>query len=742
MLVKSESCTTYQPNRHYPGKPSNNAVALKAGLHRRTRRRRVMSIRKATYEQVKLLLVEKAGEPGMPANSSIPNLTSALQAFMHDLGFSWNDPVGNALRDDYEVMREQHLVRCAEAGRSRAYIKNRASMLNTWHHYLLHLDYEGASITGDLNPLQQKLRPLMDSVRSVSHLAREIGVGRQTLVNWAFGGRMPRTCNEKHLERLEAHFCMEPGALLSTLPRHQHKHKEKNVPKSAHRENVREWTKGVYKLKPRDIRQDHIIRAEWLALVRAKVQFGSPELEIQVGDVLSDAFTTMDEKSWRTRPIREHWKTRKMMDKKWPQILGDSRVPSASRVFNHVSAFLGWMILAPKYGGQGLTLQQISLGLLINKANLLKYIDWYATRAKQIHGGHVNFVDTVLSFIHPKDGPFLKLSEIGARVGYDSASWRAHCVAIHAWLTKEILPGVKNGYRKHGMGRKPFEAILPILQLDRPQDAIVRALNKAQAARPTTGASREVSWARDNALIALLLSCPLRLENVVAMTYKPDNTGHLRQTATGQWRIVIPKEELKTGRSSKRNEDYDQAVDPAVVPFITQYLRVYRPMLGGPRPELIFVSTYHPEREYDRLDRCIHKWTKKYVDNVDSFGPHAFRHIVATHILKTTNANFELAAKVLHDSKQTVERYYAHLLHDFVDKGCRESFAESMSQLKTVGSSCKSVAVVLAQREPPLHRRLPLEPRLERSKAQTGNSEGTPGETVFSAETGHESDCV
>ena len=739
--MKSIAYTVKQSNRHYRGKPSNNAVALKAGLHRGTRRRRVMSIRKATYEQVKLLLVEKAGEPGMPAKSSIPNLISALQAFMHDLGFTWNDPVGTALRDAYEVLRDQHLVRCAEAGRSRAYIKNRASMLNTWHHYLLHLDYEGASITGDLNPLQQKLRPLMDSVRSVTQLAKDIGVGRQTLTNWVFGGRMPRTCNEIHLERLETYFCLEPGELLATLPRHQHKKKEKKVPKIAHRENVKEWTKAVYKLRPRQIPEDHVLRTEWLELVRAKVEFGSPELEIEVGEVLSNAFTTMDEKSWRTRPIREHWKNPKMMAKKWPQILGDSRVPSASRVFNHVSAFLGWLILNPKEGGQGMTLAEISLGLLINKTYLLKYIDWYATRAKQVHGGHLNFVDAVLSFVHPEDGPFLTLSEIGARVGYDSAAWRAHCVDIHTWLTETVLPGIKNGYRKYGMGRKPFEAILPILELNRPQDAIVRALNKAQAARPTTGSSREVAWARDNALIALLLSCPLRLENIVAMTYKPDNTGHLRQTATGQWRIFIPAEELKTGRSSKRNGDYNQAVDPAVVPFITQYLRVYRPMLGGPKPELIFVSTYHPEREYDRLDRCVRNWTKRYVDNVDSFGPHAFRHIVATHILKTTNANFELAAKVLHDSRQTVERYYAHLLHDFVDNGCRGAYSGSMSNLKPIGAPHKSVAVILAQRELPARRRLPLEPCQERSKRRSEGSEEAPEEMALNCEPDDESGC-
>ena len=739
--MKSIAYTVKQPNRHYRGKPSNNAVALKAGLHRGTRRRRVMSIRKATYEQVKLLLVEKAGEPAMPAKSSLPNLISALQAFMHDLGLSWNDPVGTALRDAYEVLREQHLVRCAEAGRSRTYIKNRASMLNTWHHYLLHLDYEGASITGDLNPLQQKLRPLMNSVRSVAQLAKDIGVGRQTLANWVFNGRMPRTCNEIHLERLEKYFCLDPGTLLGTLPRHQHKKREKKVPKIDHRENLKEWSADKYKLKPRQIPEDHVLRSQWLDLVRAKVEFGSPELEIEVGKVLSNAFTSMDEKSWRTRPIREHWKTPKMMAKKWPEIFGDSRVPSANRYFNNVSAFLGWLILDPKKGGQGVTLAEISLGSLINKTYLLRYLDWYATRAKQVHGGHLNFVDSVRSFIHPEDGPFLALPHIGARMGYDSAAWRAHCGDVHTWLTETVLPGIKNGYRKCGMGRKPFEPILPILELDRPQDAIVRGLNEAQAGRQTTGSSREVAWARDNALIALLVSCPLRIENIIAMTYKPDNTGHLRQTATGQWRIFIPEAELKTGGRSKRNGDYNQEVEPAMVPFITLYLRVYRPMLGGPRPELIFVSTYHPEREYDRLDRLVEKWTKKYVDNVESFRPHAFRHIVATHILKTTNANFELAAKVLHDSRQTVERYYAHLLHDFVDNGCRASFAGSMSNVKAIGDPHKSVAVILAQRELPARRRLPLEPCQERSKSRSQSSEGAPEDKTLNRESDDKSGC-
>jgi hypothetical protein len=58
------------------------------------------------------------------------------------------------------------------------------------------------------------------------------------------------------------------------------------------------------------------------------------------------------------------------------------------------------------------------------------------------------------------------------------------------------------------------------------------------------------------------------------------------------------------------------------------------------------------------------------------------RHIVATHIIKTTDGNYILAALALHDKPATVEASYAHLLTKYGDLGRQKSYGPSMALLK------------------------------------------------------------
>lgn len=144
-------------------------------------------------------------------------------------------------------------------------------------------------------------------------------------------------------------------------------------------------------------------------------------------------------------------------------------------------------------------------------------------------------------------------------------------------------------------------------------------------------------------------------------------------------------------RGAAKEHDYDQAVDPSMTPYITRYIRTYRPLIGGTRPELVFVSTDHPDREFDKLDVVVRKWTEKYVESCQGVGPQSFQHIVATHIIKTTLGNYFLAARALHDSPITVERSYAHFLPRYADRGRFESYSASTQLLKGVASRSRVI---------------------------------------------------
>jgi hypothetical protein len=624
----------------------------------------------------------------------VANHISALGDFISDMGWDWSHEVGQLLRTQYESLRDAHGERLAARGKPRSYVKNRLSLLNKWFRYLQSLDYKGASITGDLNPFQQVLRPLLIGWGTLSRTAREIGVATRTLLSWSKDGRTPQAAHLPSVERLEQLRGLAPGSLLNHIPR-----RRKPPPATSdnphaitHRKKLAKRLKFRYRLRPHQIPESHRLRVEIPAFVRYKVEGkSSNNIRRSRGKVLSRALRSTGEKSWRTRELRAHWKTEKSMAKRWPEILDGLWVPTANRSWNALLSFLGWAMIAEGEGGAGLDLETLTLGLLADQDHLFRYLDWYMEASGQTHGGHLYFFDTVLMLLHPKDGFLPKQATIGANLGYDAAAWLARCADTLNWIYLEILPMLKENYEKDGRARKPFEPIQHILNLDRPLDAMMRAINRAEEDRHTTGGEHEVSWARDLALMALMTSNPLRILNFIDLTYRSDNTGQLRQMGDGNWRIVITKGLFKNMRGAAKEHDYDQAVDPSMTPYITRYIRTYRPLIGGLRSELVFVSTDHPDQEFDKLDVVVRNWTEKYVENCQGIGPHAVRHIVATHIIKTTLGNFFLAATALHDNPITVKRSYAQFLPRYADRGRFESYSGSTQLLKGVASRSRVI---------------------------------------------------
>ncbi len=521
--------------------------------------------------------------------------------------------------------------------------------------------------------------------KKLRRIAREIGVSRDTLKSWVERGRIPQARQDVPLERLERLLDLEPKTLLRlVVPCRPPAPVAKTAPAIAYRVRLAEASRREYVLKAVTIPEGHRLRVEIPALVRHKVDGDSSESVFQSrGTVLRRALRSPGKKSWRTRPLRAHWKTNpKILAKRWPEILDGEWVPSASRSFRALFAFFGWAIREVSKGGAGLPLDGLTLGMLAEKEYIFNYLDWWMESSGQPHGGHKFFIDEVLMLLHADDGFLPKQELIGALLGHTPEDWRAHCKATLKWIYEEIYPGIDTGHKREGPSRKPFEPIAHILDLERPLDAVMHAINRAEADRPTTGGAHEVTWARNIALIALLSSNPLRLRNLVDLTYYPDNSGWLRQAANGQWRIVIPKSEFKNFRGAAKQHDYDQLVDPAIGHLITRYIRTYRPLVGGSRPELVFVSTDNPNREFEGLDRVVHTWTKRYLVGCPGVGPHSFRHIVATHIIKTTLGNFFLAAQALHDNPITVQESYAHFLPSYADAGRIESYSGSMKLLK------------------------------------------------------------
>jgi integrase len=72
--------------------------------------------------------------------------------------------------------------------------------------------------------------------------------------------------------------------------------------------------------------------------------------------------------------------------------------------------------------------------------------------------------------------------------------------------------------------------------------------------------------------------------------------------------------------------------------------------------------------------------TELYVPGESGFGPHAFRHLIATDIIKKDpRLGFFLASVALHDKLETVEEEYIHLKSSEFFEPVNTHFGETWS---------------------------------------------------------------
>ena len=246
--------------------------------------------------------------------------------------------------------------------------------------------------------------------------------------------------------------------------------------------------------------------------------------------------------------------------------------------------------------------------------------------------------------------------------------------------------------------RDPWLPIMPILEMERPLQPIFDALNGMDDDRPSPFGSL-VAMARhdqNHFLLRLLVHSKLRRAHFGRLSWKPDNSGHLRwDVGTRVWLLVIPQSEMKnegSGALPAGGADLVLELDP-------QDRRLYRAIerwLGKVEPETGRVDeigssrrTLHQDAHHDwlfpgkrkllsqRLERGLsdhmistivcgwsavylvaRPWSCHGVEGVYPFAPHAIRDIVATHVLKTTG-NLDDAARALFDTPENLTKHYA-----------------------------------------------------------------------------------
>lgn len=382
-----------------------------------------------------------------------------------------------------------------------------------------------------------------------------------------------------------------------------------------------------------------------------------------------------------------------------------------------LEGFFGFLCLPPdepdrRYQGAGLVPEDLTLAWLADLQAVKNFLDFRQFRSGAHSGATEAFINAFGSLLQAKSGwlwlhPELagRLPEQHQRSVQAAEGWESYCAEVHSELRK-ALASLKR-HREIKKTRDPMFPILPILNLPEPLSAINHALNLHCAdllARSHSyklfSKNQAAGW-RDHFLISLLARFPLRAKHWGLLTYKEDGTGSLRRHPNDGWQLVIPYADFKNVRneavfppnapSKELVLTFDQV--PALrqlIPLLEFYLEHARPILAG-NGLLLFPKKEGKAMTALDLFARVQDWTHEYlsqhssrgrgIKGVHAFGPHAFRDILATHIIKTTGS-LTLAANILLDSEETVKRHYARFLPEDRLKLAMDSLANTFTPFK------------------------------------------------------------
>jgi len=251
--------------------------------------------------------------------------------------------------------------------------------------------------------------------------------------------------------------------------------------------------------------------------------------------------------------------------------------------------------------------------------------------------------------------------------------WRMHCT-----LAKEEIKNYYNNLIKKQMdiSVNTKTRAQAILELDKPLSKVYYGLECwrkeiLQRAEKTEDFAREL---QDYLLVFLMTNFPLRTKNWSLMRYNSfiNQDNHLQISASQEWTIKIPKSELKNGYNSKdlrhvshvtyplSNDEFMQTDLKLLWLFIFEYRQIIN------KSEFLFINRRGKPFSPSTASRIVRNFSTKYLskfsdfpsrnDDVEPFGSHLLRSLVATHFGK--NGSIEEAAALLVDNSKVVKEHY------------------------------------------------------------------------------------
>ncbi|MFV8672243.1 hypothetical protein ACNRC9_25055 [Ralstonia pseudosolanacearum] len=580
------------------------------------------------------------------------NQRSTLNSYLSFLGKTADNRVGREFLEQFGQKAAAYLAEWAHNPKSRS---DRQSHLRAWHQTVLAAQSPSAPVHESTFHTELRRCIAMQDLPPKA-LARNAGASTSAIQRW-MAGAFPNTSGLPSLRRVEHALGLARGHLEKLLPS-MHEEPPQSAPPISFRERM---LRTPYFVPVANLSADW--QAEWQAFFTYKTA-SSTVLRRNGG--------------WRLLPEDECCIPRTTLTHR-----DGFACSTASIELTRIRSFMGFLCIpttgenetpeARAQREQKRRKRRRGLGLQLSQVQTLAilavpmYVDAYLHFITEgsdglIHNGHNGFATLVACLTRPETGYLWQQPEFANKLAAEALEekdWRQMCEKAYK-LAQEWKRKFNKAKTK---SRDPGEPIQPLLDLDEPLGPLFRAIRHLDeaASNAPPGSVMQAECKRDALLLMLLISNPLRARTISLIRWHPNNRSHLYSHRDGIWHIRLMGRHFKNCEGAQLT-DYDAPLElDGLGERLDEYLEEYRPVLirNNPTSEWLFPNS-RTGGKHASLEKVVRKITERYVPQIDSVGPHAIRHLVATDFLSKSPGNFRRVAQLLHDTLETVLKHYDH----------------------------------------------------------------------------------
>jgi transcriptional regulator with XRE-family HTH domain len=572
------------------------------------------------------------------------------------------------------------------------------------------MNYRVRSWAIDLQKLQlahcedfaSALKELIDlSGRSYQAIASEVGMSAQTLYSWFKLGQAPSTAASiQTVGRLERALGVAPGLLgrhceVTQVPIRAHLLKinlssvelrriRQNLPADfetrsrKEQQTIYDWVMTNMILSPSDDFDEDEGETVDRSPYRCKLLAGGdndpkgeaflapPRLQAEVDALIN--FKTSD-----FPPVGME------REERWIS-------PNSAGVqIGRLEMFYGSLSVA------GFSKEKMSLANLLDPKLIQTFIDVQRKRRGIYTTSITSALEQFVAHLNPKVGFIPQSWELidgGRRGGIKEDQWQGACKKAYDFIWSrwhQLEPLVTQG-------RDPFRPIEVVLDAEKPLHEYYKITDEIRGRMPLAAANeREYARAmRSLMLVRYLLKMPVRASNLAACRLREKGDDKTPMAKLARLRCpelwFDPKEKIWMHRQPKKafKNWNSPATADVEVPLsdtdgfykeLEDYIAVRKILLGGHEdPGTLFINdmTHGSKRTTCMalgLNALWKRMLQKYgiynpwtgtgaISGLLPHGPHAVRHVLATHILKTTGS-YSWAAAYVMDTEAVVKKRYA-----------------------------------------------------------------------------------